>query len=493
MATSITSAMLYDLVVCPHRATMDIHGQAANRDPVSPLVSLLWTRGTANEADVVRALGSELTDLTDLEGSALERATLDAMARKAPLIYGGRIHDEDLVATPALLRLDDDGYVAGDIRASGDEDGPDSGRKPRRSFAMQLALCTDVLERKDLSAGRYGFIVDGHGEETLYELDAPRGPRSTLTFWQEYLKAVAQAREIVQRRDATRPALSSACRLCVWRTSCRKRLEREDDLTLLPEVGRSARDLIAGHYPTVAALAKADPEDLPDQARRLEGVGAALLRRLHERARLVRQRGAAPYRRAEIELPEGGSEIFFGIAMDAVRDHCYLHGFLERSGGKPRYRGFFAEDASEEAEEKAFADAWAFLGRAKDAAIYHYGPFERTMWRTLQERYPQICDSDEIEELFAAESTVDLFTAVVRPRTEWPTRDYSVESIAGHLGFRWSDSAIPGAWAAEWYEEWLASRDPAVRQRILACNEDHCRATAVILDGVRVLEPAGED
>jgi uncharacterized protein len=486
MGSSITAAMLFDMVTCPHRVCMDLHADQAQRDPPSPFLQLLWERGTAHEARVVEDLGLARTDLGHLSGDALEAATAEAMAAGAPLIYGGRIRDGDLLGMPDLLRLDDDGYVAGDIKSgAGEEAG-----KPRRSYAMQLALYTDILERQDVSAGRYGFIIDGHGEETSYELDAPRGPRTPLTLWQEYQKTLDQARRIVASDDASRPALTAACKLCAWRSACIARLERDDDLSLLPEVGRATRDAIASHYPTVAALAAADPDDLPDMARQLEGVGATLLKRLYERACLNTAGSATAYRRAAIELPECPREIFFDVEVDPLRDHCYLHGFLERApGAKPRYRGFFAADAGEDSEEKVFAEAWAYLSGAGDAAVFHYGVYERTIWRALQSRYPHVCDIDELEALFADPDTVDLYTAVIRPRTEWPTRDYSVKSIAGFLGFGWRDDDPSGASSIQWYEEWLETGDAALKKRLLAYNEDDCRATAVVLDGVRALEP----
>ena len=355
--------MLYDMVACPHRVSMDLHADAAQREPPSPFLKLLWDRGTTHESEVVARLAADgalgVSDFSELSGEALEAATSEAMARGSPLIYGGRIRDGNLLGVPDLLRLDDDGYVAGDIKSGAGEDAG----KPKRSYAMQLALYTDILERRDMSAGRYGFIIDGRGEESTYELDAPRGPRTPLTLWQEYQRILAQAREIAASDAVSRPALSAACKLCAWRSSCLARLEREGDLTLLPEVGRATRDAIMRFYPNVAALAAADPDDLPDTARQTVGVGATMLTRLHERARLHTESGASAYRRSEINLPQCRREIFFDVEVDPLRDHCYLHGFVERArNGKPRYRSFFAADATEDAEEKAFADALESLG-----------------------------------------------------------------------------------------------------------------------------------
>lgn len=44
-----------------------------------------------------------------------------------------------------------------------------------------------------------------------------------------------------------------------------------------------------------------------------------------------------------------------------------------------------------------------------------------------------------------------------------------------------------GAPSIEWFDRWVTTRDPAIRQRILDYNEDDCKATRVLLDGIRAL------
>ena len=39
----------------------------------------------------------------------------------------------------------------------------------------------------------------------------------------------------------------------------------------------------------------------------------------------------------------------------------------------------------------------------------------------------------------------------------------------------------------EWFDRWLRTGEPAVKQRILDYNEDDCVATRVVLDGIRTL------
>ena len=49
----ITASMLYDLVQCPHRVTMDLFADPALKDKISPFVQLLWERGSLYEEEVI--------------------------------------------------------------------------------------------------------------------------------------------------------------------------------------------------------------------------------------------------------------------------------------------------------------------------------------------------------------------------------------------------------------------------------------------------------
>jgi hypothetical protein len=45
-------------------------------------------------------------------------------------------------------------------------------------YAVQVALYTDILERKGLSASRKPFIWDIHGHEVVNDFNAPKGPKN---------------------------------------------------------------------------------------------------------------------------------------------------------------------------------------------------------------------------------------------------------------------------------------------------------------------------
>lgn len=493
MPPSITASMLYDLVACPHRVAMDLRGDPLRRDEVSPFVRLLWERGSAHETDVINELKLPFLDLSQFAGDEKERLTLEAMRRSEPLIYGGRIQSGDLLGNPDLLRHEAGSYIAGDIKSGSGEEGgeDDDDGKPKKHYAVQLGLYTDVLESLGLSAGRRAFVWDIHGREVPYDLFAHYGTKNPRTSWDDYQEVLAQARQIIADPNATEPAYAAACKQCWWFTECLDRLRKNDDLTLIPELGRSKRDVMVDRIATISDLALINPAGFVQGMKTIfPGVGPDTLIKFHDRARLLVQKNPKPYLRQPVSIPVTETELFLDIEVDPMRDICYLHGFVVRraqDNATEQFIAFFANDPTAEAEKAAFGESIAFIRANPNASIFYYSKYERTLYRKLQIKYPEICTADEIEEIFDPRRAVDLYYDVVKAATEWPTNDHSIKTLAKFLGFAWRDTHPSGAASIEWFDQWVQKRDPAMKQRILDYNEDDCRATRVLLDGIRQL------
>jgi predicted RecB family nuclease len=489
----ITASVLYNLVHCPQRVALDAFGDASRRDPANPFVRLLWERGTLYERQVMAGLGRPFLDLSAYDDDERERLTLEAMRRGEPLIYSGRIAAADLLGVPDLLRKETGGYVPGDIKSGAGEEGggDDSDGRPKLHYAVQVALYVDILERLNLSPGRRAFVWDIHGEEVAYDLTAPQGPRKPESLWDEYQTALAEARGILARTVVPQGASSATCKLCHWYCLCSEQLTQADDLTLIAGLGRTVRDALQATIPTIAALAEINPEGFVDGKKtRFKGVGPDRLRLFHGRAVLLKSDPPMPYLRAPLSLPKTPVELFFDVEVDPMRDICYLHGIVERRDGvdaSERFISFFADTVSDDAERTAFASAMTYFTGLPDATIYYYSKYERTIYRKLQAKYPDVCTADDIERLFEPSRAVDLYGDVVIKATEWPTRDHSIKTLARYLGFTWRDAHPSGAASIEWFDRWCKDANPETRRRILDYNEDDCRATRVLLDGIRSL------
>lgn len=491
MTAPVTAAMLYSLVACPHRVTMDLYADPAKRDEPNAFVELLWERGSLYEKEVIEQLKDPILDLSLYGGDDKELRTTEAMQRGDPLIYGGRIQFEGLLGEPDLLRKQESGYVAGDIKSGSGEEGPEDNSKPKIHYAVQLGLYTDILERKGLSAGRHAFVLDIHGREVPYDFQTPYGKRSPRSLWQDYEDVLREAQAIISKSMATLPAFGAVCKLCHWYTACVKRLKETNDLTIIPELGRSKRDVMYGSVQTVAQFASTDPESFVSGGKSVfPGIGPDTLRKFHERAKLLSKKDGKAYTRAPVVFPRLERELFFDIEVDPMRDICYLHGFVERlrcDNASEKFVSMFSEAATPEAEKKAFADAWHYIQEGQPCTIYYYSKYERTIYRALQEKYPDVCSADDIEQLFNPGYAIDLYNDVVKRTTEWPTWDFSIKTLAKYLGFSWRDTHPSGSASIEWFHRWIESADPAIRQRILDYNEDDCRATRVLRDALENL------
>lgn len=493
MSKSVTASMLYNYVQCPHRVSLDLFGNPSEKDPVSPFVQLLWDKGNAFEREVIENLNIPFRDLRSYSNEDKEEATAEAMRRGDALIYSGRIRSGDLLGEPDILRRENGGYIAGDIKSgAGEEDAAeDEEGKPKKHYAVQLALYTDILERLNKSGGRTPFVWDIHSREVLYDLEALQGKRNPSALWTTYEDVLGRVRKISGRGEETLPAYSSQCKLCHWKTVCLRAVTATKDLTLIPELGRSRRDSMLCHLKNITDLANSDISSLIKGKKTvIPGIGPDTLIKFQARAQLQLKSGSAPYCKKDVDLPASPLEIFFDVETDPMRDVCYLHGFVERrdlDNKSEKYVAFFADNPTPEEEEKAFAQAWEYIRFSRPCVIYYYSKYERTIWRKLQQKYPDVVTAEEIEGLFSPEQAVDLYYDVVRPKTEWPTRDYSIKTLATYLGFSWRDTDPSGASSIEWYHRWVEKRDDSIRQRILDYNEDDCIATRVLLDGIRNL------
>jgi predicted RecB family nuclease len=479
--------MLYDAASCLHRVHLDLRGDPSARDEISAFVEMLWSEGAAHEVAILAQVPADTVDLRAAPTADRRELTRQAMSAGAPLILGGELSSEGMLARPDVLRRDGGAYVPGDVKAGSATDG--RGR-PKAAYANQVALSADLLIRSGRLDARRGFIWDRNGTEVDYDLDLPQGTRSPATPWDVYRKTLHEVVGVLEERVATRPAAQAACKLCRWRSHCHAELVRSDDPTLVAQLGRSARDALAAKVRTVTDLATLDLSSVvrPGGRTVFPGVGAARLARFRDRARLLCEAGAHAYARQPLPIARAANELFLDIEVDPFGDRTYLHGILSRSrladGEDERFTAHLMAGDGLDEERRAFADAWAQLTADPNAVVYYWSPYERTMYRALQARHPDVCTAEQVEAFFARPRTIDLLNDVVAPMTDWPLHDYSIKTIAKHLGFRWRDAEPSGAASIEWYRRWLQTGETNVRDRIVDYNEDDCIATRVVLDAL---------
>jgi len=221
--------------------------------------------------------------------SEINRSLIILRPKQPFLDWACSLDDDSNDLTIENLNEDSTAYLIPEIW---EDDG-----KPKLHYAVQLALYTDILERLGRSHGRTPFVWDIHGSEVPYDLMEMRGKRNPRRLWDDYQDYLAQARNIVKGVFKTLPAYSTGvCKNCVWYTSCLKNLEAANDLTLIPELGRSKRDARFDRIASIRELAAINQADFIDEGKTVfSGIGPVTLAKMQERAKLLTEHDGKPY------------------------------------------------------------------------------------------------------------------------------------------------------------------------------------------------------
>ena len=203
-------------------------------------------------------------------------------------------------------------------------------RRPKKEYAVQLALYTEILYEIDVSSARHAFVWDINGDEIKYEFDEEFGS-VTHNLVNIYEKTLNELRASISDNSKSSPAYSSICKLCHWRSECMNVLTENNDLTLIPELGRSNRDNLQPRLNNIQELAESDIESfLNGQRTVFPGIGIKSLEKFNRRADLINDPNGKPYLISPVAFPECETELFFDIEVDSMQNFCYLHGFVLR-------------------------------------------------------------------------------------------------------------------------------------------------------------------
>lgn len=492
----LSASILYNYLQCPHRPWRDLYGpQDEKATENNPFVQLLWERGVLHEENVIKTLGT----VTDLRGGKYEERfiwTVEEMKKGTPLIYQGVLMHKDLLGIPDLLQREPSGkYIPVDIKSGmgmegADDDTGEEG-KPKKHYAVQLSLYSEALQGLGFSSTRAGRIIDINLQTVNYDLDLPLGPKTPGTLWSFYLDTKAKVIPLLKNETQNKPALAGTCKQCVWYESCKKWCKTNDDLSNVFYLGYSKREKLnndAG-IDTVSQLKDIDVGALAQRKKKdkefLYRIGEKELSAFKARAEILKV-SKKPKLYQPVSLPTVPIELYFDIEDDPTQDFIYLHGVYERKAGKETFYPFWAKTNTREDEKKAWAEFWGYIRTLPPGgfSVYYYSSHEKTNYKRLFKRYSDVVTQEELDAFFASPNTVDLYTDIILKHTDWPLSSYSVKDIATYLGFKWRDETPSGALSIKWYNDYLASGDQKIMQRILEYNEDDCKAMMAVKDAL---------
>jgi uncharacterized protein len=165
-----------------------------------------------------------------------------------------------------------------------------------------------------------------------------------------------------------------------------------------------------------------------------------------------------------------------------------MHGIYIKGPEGERYKDFTAAEVNELAEKKAWQDFWNYIRSLpqNDFAVYYYSNHEKTTYRKMRQLYPDVISEDALEAFFDHPHVIDLYDIVKRD-TDWPLSSYSLKDLAQYLGFKWQDETPSGALSIQWFNEFIETGDEKILNRLLAYNEDDCKAMMVLKQALEKL------
>ncbi len=397
---------------------------------------------------------------------------------------------------------------------------------------VQLAHYRAMLASHGFATGsdNRGFVIGRAVNEqvgaVLADLDRDVFERNTASAQRLYAEGYDQAVDLITtaRTAGTYPApeLNTKCGQCGYREVCKPMMVAADELTLLAGVTpRVAKALRADGINTISDLAAADAKGKDaahvDSARVWRhavdtGKRYAFLRRNLNTSDLALKRTTLF---VDFESTMGSTD----QALRATEALCYMWGTSLRISeitptGKistlhapDQIRQFTTYDPTPQEEARVFAEFWKYLTDAKAKSEEMFGPrtfcmavysgAEARMLKSLARRHAGDKETPSLEEVEAFIGAYLIDQLGQMKRLIWPASDFSLKSIAQHLGFDWDTTNANGAASTEWYTqavhgETKAERD-AARNKLERYNEDDVKAQMVLADRVQYVTRIAAD
>lgn len=453
---------------CARRVWLDNKGEidpSASDDAFEQLVIEL---GLEHEQQIMELLSKQY----NVQKATSVEHTIQLMDQGAEVIYQGQLRNEDerFIGFPDFLIRNENGeYQPADAKLSLSE-----AKKP---IQVQLGFYRRQLGT-ELPA--IVFLGDDSTAEIGDEANA-----ITNQFITEMRALLANDVEPIVRYS------HSKCRACTYYEHCKPQFEAKEDLSLLYGIqGRAADGLEKAGIESVTALAKSNPEALPD---------VPYLKGHEKKQRAVLQAQSyldgSIHQIAPVSLPQG-TWVHFDIEdnpLTASGDkHVYLWGFLTPPFGQDNFEYVWTDD--EEHDEHGWL---TFLDQVEkyrcqysDLILAHFASHERSTIRSYAKRYGME-DNETVLYLLGEDSPLFDMQKPVLGSLVLPLQGYGLKDICKHpdlVNFQWEDDSSGSQWSVVQFNQFLHATGDAKQQlknEILGYNRDDVIATRRLEEWLR--------
>lgn len=268
------------------------------------------------------------------------------------------------------------------------------------------------------------------------------------------------------------------CVECGFQMRCRDQAIEKDDLSLLGRMSEKERKKLNGKgIFTINQLSYTfRPRRRPKRLREKK-------EKYHHSLRALAIRENKTHIVGSPEFNIEGTSVYLDVEGLPDRDFYYLIGVRIADKESVINYSFWADNISE--ENLIWHQFCDLLAGASHPTLIHYGAYEKTFLKRMQERYGSVEKShpDIVSVLDLAINVV----SVIYAQIYFPTYSSGLKDIARHIGFNWTDPNASGLSSVVWRVQWELSKSNDAKQRLINYNIDDCTALAAVVEHLCLL------
>jgi len=333
-----------------------------------------------------------------------------------------------------------------------------------RHEKLLLAFDALVLSEKVGRAIPVGRIIHGD-DQAVFKVKLP-------ALENEVKKVAKKITALQSNPSAPELILNRHCAECEFQGRCRQKGIEQDDLSLLSSMSEQERkDLRSRGIFTVTQLSytfrpRRRPKHLRDKREKY-----------HHSLKALALREKKTYVVGSPEFKLDGTPVYIDVEALPDTDFYYLIGVrVKATDGVVFHRSFWADGVGDMATIWAsFLDLLVGLDRP---CLIHYGSFETIFLKQMRARFGGP-PANAIGAVHAIEHSVNLLSTIYA-QVYFPAYSNGLKEIAKTLGFKWSEANASGLLSVVWRHAWSASKDPAIKDKLITYNAEDCEALALI-------------
>ncbi len=272
--------------------------------------------------------------------------------------------------------------------------------------------------------------------------------------------------------------LNRHCAECGFQKRCRDQAIEKDDLSLLGRMSEKERKKLNGKgIFTINQLSYTfRPRRRPKRLREKK-------EKYHQSLRALAIRENKTHIVGSPEFNIEGTSVYLDVEGLPDRDFYYLIGVRIADKEFVINYSFWADNISE--ENLIWHQFCDLLAGTSHPTLIHYGAYEKTFLKRMQERYGSVEKShpDIVSVLDLAINVV----SVIYAQIYFPTYSSGLKDIGRHIGFNWTDPNASGLSSVVWRVQWELSKSNDAKQRLINYNIEDCTALAAVVEHLCLL------